>query len=63
MNAVTITFVAGYGAADQVPDEAKHAIKLILGHLYENREDVSTAPLRAIPQGARNLLWPNRIVL
>lgn len=42
-NAVEIVYVAGYGDAADVPDRVKCAIKLIVGHLYENRE--STAPI------------------
>lgn len=37
-NAVVITFDAGYGDAADVPEEAKHAIRLLVGHWYENRE-------------------------
>jgi len=40
MNAVELTFVAGYGAAADVPEHAKLAIKLLLGHWYLNREQV-----------------------
>ncbi len=39
INAVKITFTAGYGAAALVPEEFKGLIKLIVGHLYENRGD------------------------
>ena len=39
-NAVIITFVAGYGAAVDVPEEAKHAMRLLVGHWYEHREAV-----------------------
>lgn len=35
---VTIIYVAGYGTAAAVPAAVKHAIKLILGDLYANRE-------------------------
>ncbi len=38
LNAVTIRFVAGYGAAAAVPDTIKAAIKLLVGHWYKNRE-------------------------
>lgn len=38
INAVTITFVAGYGAASDVPDKVKQALYLLAGHWYANRE-------------------------
>ena len=40
-DAVSITWVAGYGAAADVPAELVHAVKLMLGHLFEHREAVS----------------------
>lgn len=40
INAVAVTFVAGYGVAAAVPELAKVAIKLLVGHWYENRETV-----------------------
>lgn len=41
-NAVTITFVAGYGGAAAVPGMAKQAIRLLAGHWAINRESVGT---------------------
>jgi len=42
VNAVTITFVAGYGdAASDVPARAKHAILLLVAHWYRSREAVT----------------------
>jgi uncharacterized phiE125 gp8 family phage protein len=39
--AVTITYVAGYGAAaSAVPGPLKHAIKFLVGHWFDNREPV-----------------------
>ena len=38
--AVTITYVAGYASADVVPDAIKHALRMLVGHWYENREAV-----------------------
>ena len=38
--AVTVTFVAGYGAAAAVPAAAVVAIKLLVAHWYESREAV-----------------------
>lgn len=62
-NAVTITYVAGYGKAAAVPDDVKAAIKLIVGHLYEHRESVSEITLNEVPGSAKSLLWPNRILM
>lgn len=45
LNAVTIVYAAGYGDADDVPATTKHAIKLLLGHLFENREAVVTGTI------------------
>jgi len=38
INAVTVTYVAGYGDATTVPQGIKLAIKSLVGHWYENRE-------------------------
>lgn len=41
LNAITVEFVAGYGAAaSSVPERFKMAIKLIVAHLYRLREPV-----------------------
>lgn len=60
--AVRIRYTAGYGAADDVPAPIKHAILLMVGHFYANREEVvigSTAV--EVPLAARSLLSPFRI--
>lgn len=45
VGAVTITFTAGYGTdAANVPDDAKHAIKLLVSHWFENRMPVASTP-------------------
>ena len=45
INAVTITYTAGYGAAADVPEGIKAAMKLLVGHWYENREGVITGTI------------------
>ncbi len=40
---IQITYTAGYGDAEDVPETYKAAIKLYLAHLYENREAVVVA--------------------
>lgn len=60
-DAVTITYVAGYGAASAVPPAIVQAILLITGDFYENRETVVTGTVAAaIPMSAtvERLLWP-----
>lgn len=41
---VSVTFMAGYGnAPEDVPEPIRTAIKMLVGHLYENREAVTVA--------------------
>ena len=40
MNAVTVTFDAGYGEPTDVPDRAKQLVQLLVSHWYQNREPV-----------------------
>lgn len=55
---VTITYVAGYGAASDVPSNIKAAIKLWVGNLFENREPVLTGSIAAsLPMSVESLLW------
>ena len=44
-DAVTITFTAGYANIGAVPETAKHAVRLLIGHWYENREAVVTGTI------------------
>ena len=49
-NAVTVTFVAGYGAsASSVPEPLRHAVRLLAGMLYENREAVACGNVPLLP--------------
>lgn len=61
--AITITFVAGFGAANVVPDQYKQAMLLLVGHLFENRESVVVqqgVSLVQIPQAVEWLLMTDR---
>lgn len=64
INAVTITFVVGYGAASTaIPENIRHAIRLILGDLYNHRESTITGTIvNQLPRSAEMLLWQDRIV-
>lgn len=58
---VKIRYKAGYGKPEQVPEPVKLAIKLIVGHFYENREDTTEIALKKIPFGSLSLLAHERI--
>jgi len=56
-DAVTVTFVCGYGAASAVPARTRHAVKLLAAHLYQTREPVVIGAAGAeVPMGIRYLL-------
>lgn len=57
-NAVRIRYVTGYTTT---PKAAKAAILLMVGHLYANREDVTTSKTELLPNGAKALLDPIKI--
>jgi uncharacterized phiE125 gp8 family phage protein len=62
VNAVIITFVAGYGATSaSVPENIRHAVRLILGDMYTQRENtIVGSSVNQIPQSAKILLWQDR---
>lgn len=58
--ALTVQFVAGYGAPSAVPKRAKQAIKLLVGHWNEHREAVGMVPAEialAYSRLIESLLW------
>ena len=62
-NAVILTVSEGYGDASAVPDTIKAAIKLIVGHWYENREEVvigSGLVANKVPATVQRLLYMER---
>lgn len=58
LGAVQVTYTAGYGAADAVPQGIVTALKLLVGHWYRNREAVSMGGWNELPLGVRALLGP-----
>ncbi len=59
---VIVRFLAGYGsAASSVPTKMKQAIKLLVGHMYEHRENAEIKKLETIPFGVDSLLTFDRI--
>lgn len=63
-DAVSVTFVAGFGdSASDVPQSIRHAALLLIGHWYENREGVSAGvPMTEVPMAVNALLAPHRRV-
>lgn len=59
-DAIEVLFVAGYGAdSTAIPAAIKAAVLLMIGNLYENREDVVIGQTAIpLPQGSRSLLGP-----
>lgn len=67
LNAVRIRYRAGHTLPGDSPDAyplpkpIKQAILLILGHLYEHREDATPVRLDELPMGAQTLLRKYRL--
>ncbi len=57
-NAVTVTYVAGYGAASSsVPDSTRHAIMMYAAKLHEFREDiVAGVTITEVPDSIKSML-------
>lgn len=62
-NAVTITYVAGYGdASTDVPQDIIQAIEMLAAHWYEHRESVSMGTIVTnVPQSWDFLVAPHRV--
>ncbi len=57
IDSVEVIFTAGYGAASAVPSHLRHAIKLIVGHWYEHREDATDGfAVKTVPRAATSLM-------
>ena len=61
-DAVSATFVAGYGNAAAVPAPIKAAILLHVGTLYENRKSVTDDAMAVLPLAYDALIAPYRKV-
>lgn len=57
MDAITVTFVAGYGSnPGDVPEPVRQAIKLMISHFNENREAVTSGQMIETPLAVERLL-------
>ncbi len=62
-NSVIIEHTAGYGASTSaVPEDIRHAILMLIGHWYENREALLVGTIaKPIEMGVEALLSPYRM--
>lgn len=60
-DSIKFTFTAGFGAAADVPDGIKHALLMLVGHWYQNREAVNDASLKEVPMAVEALLGNERV--
>lgn len=62
--AVQVELTLGYGAAAQVPEPLRNALLLLIGHLYQNRENTINQDfaLTEIPLGYKALLASEAMV-
>lgn len=62
LNPVRIEYTAGYGsAAANVPQKIKQAILLLIGHLYEHREEITADKLERLPFGVTALVEREKV--
>ncbi len=60
-DAIKIEYTIGYGdTVDDVPDTIRHALMLLVGHWYDNREQSGMDELSNIPFGFESLLNMHR---
>lgn len=61
-NAVEIQYVAGYGDADDVPEEIRHAILMLVTDYYDNRGEVVVGSIaQRIPGFIKDLVHDYRM--
>jgi uncharacterized phiE125 gp8 family phage protein len=64
LGAVEIEFIAGYGGPELVPQPIMQAMRLLVGHFYENREAVNVGNMvTELPLAVDVLLGPYRPLL
>jgi uncharacterized phiE125 gp8 family phage protein len=63
-NPIAIEFNCGYSTAATIPGTIKQAVKMLIGHYYENRESVTGTPsgmkIEETPWAVKTLLAPYR---
>lgn len=60
-DAMSVEFVAGFGDdSEDVPEEIRLAVIMLVAHWYENREVMGDVSTRALPFGVQSLLMNHR---
>lgn len=63
-NAIEVQFVCGYGATwESVPSQLRAAMLLIVGEMFERREEAIVGTISSSSLSARRLAWPYRVRL
>ena len=62
INAVVVTYQAGWAARANIPEEIKHAVKEMVAHMFEHRGEASALNLQSIPDGIKSLLSMKRSI-
>lgn len=60
-DAVEVNFTAGYADADSVPKPLRHAVMLMLSHLYTHRAAVSAGSMVEIPMSLKYIMESQRV--
>lgn len=60
-DAIQIEFVAGHYLDNPAPATWRHAAKMLVAHLYEERKPVAFASCQEIPYSLKNLIEHNRM--
>lgn len=55
---IEITWTAGFGEPEDVPEDLIHAVRLLVTHMYEHRNGNDWRAVRALPAQVRDLLVP-----
>ncbi len=63
INAVSIQYVAGFDTLPAEYEDLKHAIMLLIGAWYYQREAVSEKPMQEVPLAVDALIQPYRAIL
>jgi uncharacterized phiE125 gp8 family phage protein len=65
LNGFRIRYITGYGSAGTVPYDYKQAMLMLVGHMYETREQTVTASIgqKNVPIGLYELLGIDRVIV